>query len=129
MPTILIVDNEHDLLIAFGAVLRHAGHEVRTASTFVTALQVLDKEQPDLVLLDIKLGDQEYDGLYLLRRMRERMPQLKVVIVSAYLDLATRQVALAAGALDCWSKPVTMQMLAERTAQLLAAPGLSPDAG
>ena len=33
MPTILIVDDEHDLLTAFGAVLRHEGYEVRTAAT------------------------------------------------------------------------------------------------
>jgi two-component system, response regulator, stage 0 sporulation protein F len=121
MPTILIVEDEHDVLTAFRAVLRHAGYEVRTASTIPTALQVLDTERPDLVLLDIKLGNMDQnDGLDLLQQMRERVPHLKVVVVSAYLDLVTRQAALDGGALDCWPKPVTMQMLAERTAQVLA---------
>jgi len=120
MPTILIVDDEHVVLIAFAAVLRHDGYTVRTATTVPTPLEVCDAMRPDLVLLDIKLGDLEYDGLYMLRRMRERFPTLKVVIVSAYLDLVTREVALAAGALDCWPKPLTMQMLIERTAQVLA---------
>jgi DNA-binding response OmpR family regulator len=128
VPTILIVDDEHDLLIAFKAVLRHQGYEVRTASTPAKALQLFDSEPPDLVLMDIKLGDLEHDGLYLLRRMREHLPQLKVVVVSAYLDLVTRQAALDAGAIDCWPKPVTMQMLIERTAQVLEQPDLSAGA-
>jgi len=125
MPTILIVDDEHDLLIAFKAVLHHAGHDVFTASTATTALRLLETQRPDLVLLDIKLGDLEIDGLELLRRMRDRLPNLKVVVVSAYLDLVTRQAALDGGALDCWPKPVTMQMLIERTAQVMEQPDLS----
>jgi len=129
MPSILIVDDEHDLLMAFGAVLRHEGYQIRTASTIAAALQALDSEQPDLVLLDIKLGNiDQNDGLDLLQQMRERFPQLKVVVVSAYLDFVMRQAAMAGGALDCWPKPVTMQMLMERTAQVLASPGLSPGA-
>jgi two-component system, NtrC family, response regulator len=124
MSTILIVDDEQDVLTAFRAVLQRAGYRVGTAPGPRKALQLLDSERPDLVLLDINLGSlDQTDGLDLLRQMRERMPRLKVVIVSAYLDLVTHQAALDAGALDCWPKPVTMQMLTERTAQALASPG------
>ena len=126
MPSILIVDDEHDVLTAFAAVLRHERYTVRTATTGQLALELFDKFQPDLVLLDIKLGDLEYDGLYLLRRMRERRPTVKIIIVSAYLDEVTRSVAIAAGALECWSKPVTMQMLRDRTAAVIAALKTSP---
>jgi len=116
------------VLIAFAAVLRHEGYTVRTATTVPVALEVCDAMRPHLVLLDINLGNMDQtDGLDLLRQMRERLPQLKAVVVSGYLDLVTRQVALAAGALDCWPKPVTMQMLIERTAQVLAQP--SPPVG
>jgi DNA-binding NtrC family response regulator len=120
MPSILIVDDEHDVLTAFAAVLRHAGHRVRTASTPDMALQLLDTLQPDLVLLDIKLGNlDQTDGLDLLQQMRARRPQLKVVIVSGYLDLLTRRAALDAGALDCWPKPITIQAIRDRTAEVL----------
>ena len=127
MPTILIVDDEHDLLIAFKAVLHHAGYDVFTASPATTALQVLETKRPDLVLLDIKLGNMDQnDGLDLLQQMRERVPQLKVVVVSAYLDLVTRQAALDGGALDCWPKPVTMQRLRDGTAEALEPADRSP---
>ena len=102
MPTILIVDNEHDVLIAFAAVLRHEGYTVRTATTVPAALEVCDAVRPDLVLLDIKLGNlDQTDGLDLLQEMRARLPQLKAVVVSGYLDLVTRQAALDVGALNC----------------------------
>jgi len=124
LPTILIVDDEHDVLIAFAAVLRHEGYTVRTATTPEKALQMLDSERPGLVLLDINLGNMDQtDGLDLLRQMRERLPQLKTVVVSGYLDLVTRQAALDAGALDCWPKPVTMEALRNRVAQVLRNQG------
>ena len=112
------------MLIAFAAVLRHEGYTVRTATTVATALQILDSERPDLVLLDIKLGNMDQnDGLDLLQQMRARVPRLKVVVVSGYLDLVTRQAALDAGALDCWPKPVTMEALRNRVAQVLRNQG------
>ena len=130
MPTILIVDDEHDLLIAFQAVLRHEGYDVVTASTAAQALQVFDTAHPDLVLLDIKLGNRDQtDGLTLLRQLRARRPDLKVVVVSAYLDFITRQEAMDAGAIDCWAKPVSMPMLQERTAEALAHPPMPPPVG
>ncbi len=50
--------------------------------------------------------------------MRARQPQLKVVVVSGYLDLVTRGAALDRGT-ACWPKPVSIQQLRDRTAALL----------
>ncbi len=120
MASILLVEDEHDVLTAFAAVLRHDGYDVRTATTIATALQALDAAPPDLVLLDIKLGNMDQnDGLDLLDTMRARLPTLKVIVVSAYLDLVTRQAALAKGALACWPKPVTMTQLRSIAAEAL----------
>jgi DNA-binding NtrC family response regulator len=123
MPTILIVDDEANLVAAFETVLTLAGYRVRTTSDPEKALQLLDSEWPHLVLLDINLpGAEHADGLDLLRRMRERMPLVKVVVVSGYLDIVTHQAALDAGALDCWQKPVSLQTLKERVTQAVAHP-------
>jgi DNA-binding NtrC family response regulator len=123
MPTILIVDDEHDLLLAFETVLTLEGYQVRTTANPEKALELLDSERPHLVLLDINLpGAECADGLDLLRRMRERLPLVKVVVVSGYLDIVTHQAALDAGALDCWQKPVDLQTLKERVAQAVAHP-------
>jgi DNA-binding response OmpR family regulator len=119
MPTILIVDDEPRLVAAFEAVLTLEGYTVRTASAAQRALQVLDIEHPHLVLLDINLPGT--DGLDLLRRMRERMPQVAIIIVSGFLDDVTCHAALHAGALDCLQKPVNLQTLKDRVAQVITA--------
>ena len=121
MSSILLVEDEHDVLTAFAAVLRHDGHDGRAATTPGKALELLDAQVPDLVLLDIRLGNMDQnDGLDLLEIMRARLPKLKVVVVSAYLDLVTSQSALDKGAVACWPKPVTMVQLRNITAQALA---------
>ncbi len=129
MATILIVDDDPAVLTAFATALHHASHEVDTAANAADALQVLERNPPDLVLLDLKLNGRKFDGLYLLRRMRERIPALKIVVVSAYLDDVTRPVVLAAGALECWPKPVPLHVLVERTAQVLAQSGVDRRTG
>ena len=124
MPTILIVDDERSNLLAFGAVLTRVGYTVYAAPAPEEALQVLDRARPDLVLLDINLiRVGQTAGFDLLRRMRARRPTILVVMVSGYLDTPTREAALAAGAVDCWPKPITMQTLRDRVAQVLDTRG------
>ncbi len=127
MPIILVVDDEDAILTAVEAVLRHAGYTVSTAATPTTALQQFDRIRPDLVLLDIHLGDREpIDGLDLLRELQVRRPAVPVVMLSAYLDLVTRQIALDAGAEACWAKPISLPVLVERTAQVVGRAVPSP---
>ncbi len=56
MTTILIVDDEEGIRLAFDAVLTHAGYTVHTTPSPEEALRLLDAHQPQLVLLDINLG-------------------------------------------------------------------------
>ncbi len=126
MPTILVVDDEPAVLSAYDAVLRHEGYTVQSAATATKALELLDHTRPDLVLLDIHLGDgQMIDGVDVLLQMRARHPDVKVVMVSAYLDLVTQYIAREAGAIACWPKPISLPVLVERTATVLAEAGCS----
>ncbi len=121
MARILVVDDEDGVVSAYEAVLRYEGYAVITASTSSEALQLLERWRPDLVLLDIRLGNRDpADGLDVLRQMRARVPGVKVVMVSAYLDRATRDRAVEAGALACWTKPITLMALVERTREVFA---------
>ena len=123
MPTILIVDDEPAVLLALEAVLTRDGYTVHTTSTPAQSLQLFDREQPDLVLLDINLGSAgQTAGLDLLPLMRDRRPTILVVMVSGYLDPPTREAAFAAGAVDCWPKPIALQTLRERVVTVLGIP-------
>ncbi len=122
MPGILVVDDEDGVVSAYEAVLRYEGYAVMTARSSTEALQLLESRRPDLVLLDIRLGNRDpTDGLDVLRQMRARVPGVKVVMVSAYLDRATRHIAVDAGALACWTKPITLTTLVERTREVFAS--------
>ena len=65
------------------------GHTVRTTATAAQALQVLDQNRPNLVLLDFQLGGAT-GALDLRQHVRARVPDLPIVLVSAYLHGATR---------------------------------------
>ncbi len=79
---ILIVDDSEDFRILCRYELEDAGYEVIMAATAAGAMESFRKEQPDLVVLDIKLPDM--DGLELLSRMKESRSDVPVIMHTAY---------------------------------------------
>ncbi len=123
MRTILIVDDDLILLTVFPIVLASDGYRVQTASSARTALQVVEQQRPDLVLLDLHLGAALTGGLDLLRRMQARVAGLPVVVVSGYPATLMREAARAAGAVEYLEKPVTIEGLKRCVAQVLSHAG------
>ncbi len=117
MANVLIVDDDPEVLTAFTTALVLQGYHVRSTSTFAKALRLLDTERPLLVLVDLNLP--EGDGISLLQRMRVRVPDVPMVVVSGFLDDISRQVALDAGATECWDKPLSLPRLREGIARVL----------
>ncbi len=79
---ILVVDDDAHILRLYEEELREEGYDVVTASTGEEALAVFEKENPDLVTLDILMPD--IDGISLLRRMKEMRPRLPIIMSTAY---------------------------------------------
>ncbi|MDY6881224.1 MAG: response regulator [Desulfatiglans sp.] len=82
MAKILIVDDEEHIRYLYSEELTEAGHEVITAESGYKLLEKIEKEKPDLVVLDIKMVD--YNGLDLLQDIRNRFYDLPVVLCTAY---------------------------------------------
>jgi DNA-binding response OmpR family regulator len=82
MSKILVVDDDAHILKLYQVELQEEGHEVVTASTGKEAMEVFEKEEPDLVTLDILMPD--IDGISLLRRMKELRPRLPIIMSTAY---------------------------------------------
>ena len=101
---ILVVDDEPGMRRYLQTVLELDSYRVTTASDGEEALTKLQRDQPDVVLLDMVMPGP--DGLETLRRIRETRPTTKVVMLSCVRD--TRKVAMAMrlGAHDYLSKPV-----------------------
>jgi DNA-binding response OmpR family regulator len=79
---ILVVDDEKNILRLYQAELEDEGYEVVTANSGREALEVFDRENPDLVTLDILMPDM--DGIQVLRYLKEKKPSVPVIMLTAY---------------------------------------------
>jgi DNA-binding response OmpR family regulator len=114
---ILVVEDDPALGAALVGVLAGEGHEVRWAQTAADARRLLDNSAPDLVLLDLGLPDA--DGLVVCREVRQRYPDVAVVVVTARTDEADAVRALDGGADDFVLKPFRpVELLARLRAHL-----------
>jgi two-component system nitrogen regulation response regulator NtrX len=101
--TILLVDDEPLIVQTLAGILQDEGFEVLTAADGETALQMVEEESPDVVLLDIALPGM--DGLEVLHQLKEQQPLLPIIMVSAYGNVENAVRATRLGAYDFIEKP------------------------
>lgn len=106
---ILIVEDEKTALHSLAVLLRDEGFEVTTAEDGVAALKLALGEEPDLVLLDIRLPGM--DGLTLLQKLRDGYSDAAVVVMTADTASSTAIRATQLGAFDYITKPVDLEHL------------------
>jgi two-component system, response regulator, stage 0 sporulation protein F len=94
MAKILIVDDEEHIRYLYSEELSDAGYEVITAENGYMLLEKIEKEKPDLVVLDIKMVD--YNGLDLLQDIRNKFYDLPVVLCTAYDTFKENMKSIAA---------------------------------
>ncbi len=79
---ILVVDDDKNIQRLYRDELEDEGYEVYTAGTGEDALSIFEREDIDLVTLDIRMPD--IDGIQLLRKMKEKKPRLPIIMSTAY---------------------------------------------
>jgi DNA-binding NtrC family response regulator len=99
----MVVDDDAETLALLREVVAKEGYEVESAEDAETALRRLGEWQPELVITDIHMPGM--DGLALLAALREKEPDIPVVLLTAYGSLKTAVDAIKAGAFDYLSKP------------------------
>jgi len=112
---ILVVDDEAILRSLLEKILVKEGYEVSLAQTGTEALEMLESEQLDIMITDIKMP--EIDGFELLRQAKQIHPNLGVIMMTAYADAFSVKDALLLGADDYITKPfksVEISMIVER---------------
>jgi two-component system nitrogen regulation response regulator GlnG len=117
--TVWVVDDDRAVRFVLATALREAGHAV---TAFDSARAVLDalatRPPPDLLFTDVRMpGD---DGLVLLDAVKTRYPQLPVIVMSAYTDVASTAGAFRGGAHEFLSKPFDLDAAVALAAQALA---------
>lgn len=119
MSKLLLIDDETDVQYSFRRIFDSPELELATASSGEEGLKLIPKFQPDLVLMDIRMGGM--NGLETLRRIRQMDSKLLVILMTAY---GTTQMAIEAmklGAYDYLLKPFEVPKIKEIVANALKA--------
>jgi len=109
MIKLLLVDDEKGLCEYLKDFFSPRGYNVLVSPNGQDAIEVVKKEKPELVLLDINMPGM--DGLEVLRRVKKMSPQTKVIMVTISDDADTRQKAQNLGADEFIKKPFTTDYL------------------
>jgi DNA-binding NtrC family response regulator len=109
MENILVIDDEKSLLDLLSVVLKKEGYRVKTSLAPVKIFDLLEKEEFDLLICDIKLP--QISGMEILKYVRENKPGIPVIMITAYGSLKQAVEALKAGAIDYILKPFDVEEL------------------
>jgi two-component system, NtrC family, nitrogen regulation response regulator NtrX len=108
---ILIIDDEADIRELIAGILQDEGFETRLAHNSDAALSEIAQRRPSLVILDIWLQGSKLDGLDLLLEIKQRIPDLPVVIISGHGNIETAVAAIKRGAYEYIEKPFNADRL------------------
>ena len=106
---ILVVDDEQNLVNLLEMVLTKRGYQVHAAVTVEDAQNLIERVAFDLALIDIKIGPR--DGLFLLDEIRERHPNTKAIVITAYPTRDTQLRSQQKGAAGYFTKPLDLPQL------------------
>ncbi|MEA1964206.1 MAG: response regulator [Candidatus Aerophobetes bacterium] len=106
---ILVVDDERDMCWLLSRVFQDAGYKVIIAVNGEEALTKVEKEEPDLVILDVKLP--VISGMEVLSTIKKVKPGIVIIMISAYGTEEIRKEAMRIGAYDFIDKPFSIERI------------------
>lgn len=109
LTRLLIVDDEPEICEFLRSFFEDRDFEVETANSGERALELVETFRPQVMLLDIRMG--AVDGLVVLRKVKERNPRLKVIMVTALETTDKIEEAMRLGADNYITKPLSLEYL------------------
>jgi two-component system OmpR family response regulator len=109
---VLVVDDEVNIAELLSMALRYEGWEISVAHTGRAAVSTAREVRPDAIVLDMMLPD--FDGLEVLRRVRQHQPDVPVVFLTARDSVEDRVAGLTAGGDDYVTKPFSLEEVVAR---------------
>ena len=116
---ILLVDDEEDILEFLSYNLRKEGYKIKTASNGKSALKILEKFNPDLIILDVMMP--EMDGIEVCESIRknEKNDDVLILFLTARSEDYSELAGFSAGADDYITKPIKPKLLVSRVNAIL----------
>lgn len=124
MSTILLVDDDADILKLLSLRLSAAGYLVQAVDSGEKALAALAASRPDLIITDLKMGGM--DGMSLFEEVRKQAPMLPVIILTAHGTIPDAVSATRRGVFGFQPKPFDGKQLLEQVEQALRLSGSGP---
>lgn len=117
--TILVVDDSTTNVVLLEAILDEKGYKIETALNAKEAYSIIDKNIPDLILLDLLMP--KISGFDFLREIRknDKTKNTPVIVVSALTDEENIEKIMNMGAIDFVKKPIDLQYLVDKVESVL----------
>jgi DNA-binding response OmpR family regulator len=112
---VLIVDDEQDFLETIVKRLKKRNIDVTGVESGVKALEIVDKQDFDVVILDVKMP--VLDGIETLRELKKKKPLLEVIMLTGHASVESGIQGMQLGAFDYVMKPVAIDELLEKMRQ------------
>jgi len=114
---ILVVDDDDLVLSSCRRVLAGEGFEVLLAGSVEQALKIIESARPVLLLIDIKMP--VHDGLFLMKKVKERLPGMPIIVMSGYSTEETIKSSADMGSATFIAKPFTPDELVKTVRSVL----------
>jgi DNA-binding response OmpR family regulator len=121
--SILLVDDEPNILLSLEFLMQKAGYEVRTAGDGEAALQAVEKALPDLILLDVNMPKRDGFDVCQVIRANPQWKDIRIIMLTAKGRDVEREKGLSLGADGYITKPFATQDVVDRVRKLLAKEG------
>jgi DNA-binding NtrC family response regulator len=109
---ILLIDDEEDFVETLAERMRSRDMNVSTSTSAIEALEKIDHESFDAIVLDLQMPGM--DGLEALKRIKEKNPNLQVILLTGQATIEKSIEAMKLGALDLLEKPANLDTLTEK---------------
>ena len=109
MDSVYIIDDEKEICATLKKMFEINGYEVATFQSGELALPVIIRDQPDVIILDLHLPG--IDGLEILSRIKKFDPEIEVIMITGFVDVASAVKAIKLGAREYIKKPVVFEEL------------------
>src|SRR2546422_8242722 len=115
LPPLLVVDDEKNMRLSLEAVMAEEGYEIRAVDSAETALRLLEQEEFFMIITDARLNGMS--GYEFLGQLKQRWPNLPVLMITAFATPKLAVEAIKAGAIDYLAKPFAPEELLHAVAR------------
>lgn len=117
MIKFLIVDDEPDVVDSVSELFTLRNYNVVTATSGTKALEMVKKENPNIIILDIRMPD--ISGMEVLKEVKKNYPKIRVIMLTGVEDESTKNMAMGLGASGYLTKPYSYSELLDMSRKLI----------